>query len=148
MNKTAATNAVTIPSTMIATTTPAITYTMDPDSLSMLISLLVRRDTGWMFVALVPSTDSETFWGIEVTPSSETSVDINAIPSSEASGGIEVIPSFEASGGIEVISVTSGIEVKPSSASDEVSTVTIGIMVVWFLASDELVQVARAPKSD
>ena len=65
MNNTAVTNAVRIPSTMIAMTTPVIMYTTEPDQLSML-ALLLRLDTGplMIFVAL------EVSGGIEVIPSS------------------------------------------------------------------------------
>ena len=137
MNKTAATNAVTIPSAMIAMATPVTTYIMEPDPLSVLASLLVRIDTDPMvFAALVTSTDTETSGGIEMIPSSEETGDLEMTPSLEASGGIEVTAS----------SVTSvDIDVTSSSASDEASTV--GIMVVLptrFIASDELVQVVSS----
>ena len=76
-NNTAATNAVTIPSTRIAMTTPVIMYT-GPGPLSMLALLLV----------------SESSTGIEVIPSSEVTRGIEVVPTSESdevSIGVEVV---------------------------------------------------------
>ena len=113
MNDTTATNAMTVPSMMIAMTTPVITYT-GSGPLSML-SLLIRVDAAPLFVALI---NIEISIGIEVI-----------LSSSEASSGIEA--SIE------------DIEVIPLSASDELEEAVISIVVVLatkFLVSTELVQ--------
>ena len=88
INNTTATNAMTVPITMIAMT--------GPGPLSILESLL-REDTGPIFVALDSSTnvevsacDSEVLRGIEVRPFSS---------SDEKTGDTEVIPLYCTSDG-------------------------------------------------
>ena len=95
INNTTATNAMTVPITMIAMTTPMIAYT-GPGPLSMLESLL-REDTGPIFVVLdssanveVSACDSEVLRGIEVRPFSS---------SDEKTGDTEVIPLYCTSDG-------------------------------------------------
>ena len=82
MNKTITTNAMTVPSTMIAVTTPVIMYT-GPGPSSMLAPLL-WLDTVLiiLFVALLTSAgvNLKEFWGTEVVASNEASVNIEAIP--------------------------------------------------------------------
>ena len=110
MNNTIATNAMTVPSTMIVMTTPMIAYT-GPGPLSILESLL-REDTGPIFIALVSPINIEVCRGIEVTP---------LISSNETTGDLELrlcSTSNEASVDTEVILL---------GASDEVAVTVIGI---------------------